>query len=124
MHENGIFHGCLKAENILCYPENCQIKLITEATAFKPEHLREYKVLGNKIPYWITPEIINETTDKKVQAKDDIWALGCIAYEMASNRAPYADSDDNQSLLQSLKHSEAPRAIPDAENRSSFASFI
>ena len=32
-------------------------------------------------PYYMSPEIVNET---KYDAKSDIWALGCLIYEMCT----------------------------------------
>eukprot|EP00158_Paraphelidium_tribonemae_P003934 Partr_v1_DN26478_c0_g1_i1_m23795 putative S_TKc len=37
-------------------------------------------------PYYMSPEIVNET---KYDAKSDIWALGCLIYEMCTLKPPF-----------------------------------
>ena len=59
MHNFGIYHGNLNPQTILCnFNDTCDIKVVTNATAFWPEHLREYRVSLGRLPYWVTPELI------------------------------------------------------------------
>ncbi len=45
--------------------------------------------LGNTVvgtPYYLSPEIINNTPYK---FKSDVWALGCILYELCTLKRPF-----------------------------------
>ena len=76
-------HGDLKASNVLCDKDAdfSTIKIVSKATAFSTRHLRDYHVLNTQgLPYWITPELLDEQTDEVPTLKADIWAFGCLAY--------------------------------------------
>ena len=46
------------------------------------------------MPNWITPEIVEERVDVSPAEKDDVWALGGLAYELFSTcgnqRTPFS----------------------------------
>ena len=41
-------------------------------------------------PYYASPEVWME---KPYNGKSDIWSLGCVLYEMATQRPPFSASD-------------------------------
>lgn len=80
-----MFHGNLKSGNILVGKNGeGEVKVVTSATAMSAQNSREYTVDSNSIPNWITPEIVDERVDEGPSAKDDVWALGCLAYELST----------------------------------------
>jgi len=51
-------------------------------------------------PYYLSPEICEE---KPYNEKSDIWALGCILYEMCSYKRPFNASNQAALILKILK---------------------
>ena len=127
MHKNDLIHGDLKASNILCDSYLGQIRVITKATASSSAHLRDYSVLNTRgCPYWITPELVNEPADQGYTKEADVWAFGCLAYELATGRAPFTTTDatdETYSVLSEMRNSEH-EPIPKALERANFADLI
>ena len=84
LHDNNIIHRDLKPANILL-DENSSIlisdfgisKIIKNQPFFKT-------IIGT--PYYISPEMYNNI---KYDNKIDIWAMGCILFEMATLTVPF-----------------------------------
>ena len=84
LHDNNIIHRDLKPANILLDENNSILisdfgisKIIKNQPFFKT-------VIGT--PYYISPEMYNNI---KYDNKIDIWALGCILFEMATLSVPF-----------------------------------
>ena len=83
MHSNKIYHGNLKTANILVNKNGTgEVRVVTQGTASSVLNQRDYAVKSQCLPNWITPEIIEEKVDVGPAAKDDVWALGGLAYEL------------------------------------------
>ena len=83
LHQADEAHGDLKASNILCDVDEVgsTIRIVTKATAFSNKHLREYLVSNTQgVPYWVTPELIEQEIDEVPTKAGDVWAFGCLAY--------------------------------------------
>jgi hypothetical protein len=93
-HENGIVHADFKPANVII-TDSGQVKVIDfgiarafqrpdqidmEATRFDPS------TLGALTPTYASPEMLEH---QEVDPRDDIYALGCIAYEMLTGRHPF-----------------------------------
>jgi hypothetical protein len=93
-HENGIVHADFKPANVIITSRG-QVKVIDfgiarafqrpdqgdmEATRFDPG------TLGALTPTYASPEMLEH---QEVDPRDDIYALGCIAYEMLTGRHPF-----------------------------------
>jgi len=59
-------------------------------------------------PYYLSPEICQE---KPYSFASDIWALGCILYEMAALRVPF-DAQNIQGLVQKITRGPLPQTPP------------
>ena len=95
-HEQGIVHRDLKPGNIRVTPD-ARLKILdfglakvarapvsssdTDATA----SLTETQTVSGTFPYMAPEQLLNE----KLDARIDIWAAGCVLYEMASGRRPF-----------------------------------
>ena len=104
MHFNGVIYNDLKPSNVLLNEYNT-LKLCDFGLARKLADLTSGKDRGNNTeqqdgengpkrkngtPYYMAPELFNEEGVYSFQS--DIWALGCVLYEMATGLPPFKAS--------------------------------
>jgi len=97
MHNNGVIHRDLKPENILLDESNR-----VQITDFGTAKLLEKNANG-KYPLdckaksfvgtaeYVSPELLNE---KSIGKPCDIWAFGCILYQMIAGKPPFKAPND------------------------------
>lgn len=85
LHQKRILHRDIKTANIF-FDEDFKVRIGDFGIA---------KVLGQKTrfaqsmigtPYYISPEMLN---GEPYDHKNDVWALGCLLYEMCKKRQPF-----------------------------------
>ena len=92
IHYKKILHRDLKSLNIFL-TKNLDVKIGDLGVAkILQNTIHAYTFIGT--PYYLSPEILEE---KPYNEKSDVWALGCILYEMATFKHPYNAS--NQAAL-------------------------
>ncbi len=98
-HEQGIVHRDLKPANVRVTPD-ARVKILdfglakvlrtanvgsdTDVTA----SLSESQQVSGTLPYMAPEQLLNE----KLDARTDIWAAGCVLYEMATGQRPFLGS--------------------------------
>jgi len=51
-------------------------------------------------PYYLSPEMCEE---KPYNEKSDVWALGCVLYEMCNQKPPFDASNQGALILKIIK---------------------
>ena len=121
-HKTGIVHRDIKPENVMMRPDG-YVKLldfgIAKLTERSDEHpdsdqitrtlsqTRDGVIVGT-VPY-MSPEQARGTT---VDARSDIWSLGCLLYEMLAGRSPFAGPTATDVLVGILEKEPAPLTAP------------
>jgi serine/threonine-protein kinase len=112
-HEHGVIHRDLKPANMRVTPE-ARLKILDFGLAdilrgeFSPtavtETLSETKGLVGTLPYMAPEQLLED----KLDARTDIWAAGCVLYEMATGRRPFLGS--GPALTDAILH-QAPASL-------------
>ena len=71
----------------------CMFYLIYSLTLFLHVHVHVYvQIQRNTTPMYRAPEMIDLYSNKPVNEKADIWALGCLLYKLCFKVHPFEDS--------------------------------
>jgi len=124
-HERGIVHRDLKPSNIALTPE-AAVKLLdfglaTDARTAQPLGASDLThsptmlsptvsgVLLGTAPY-MSPE---QARGKPVDKRTDIWAFGCVLFEMLTGRAAFAGETTTDTIAAILEREPDWRAVPE-----------
>jgi serine/threonine-protein kinase len=114
-HKRGIVHRDVKPANIILAPDDEsgeEPKLIDFGLAKIPtvvgaENLtRTGQIIGT--PHYMSPEQI---ANREVDARSDVYAVGCLLHHMLAGAPPFAGGDDVQILYRQLN--DAPPPLPE-----------
>ncbi|XP_063828131.1 3-phosphoinositide-dependent protein kinase 1 isoform X2 [Ostrinia nubilalis] len=122
MHAKGIIHRDLKPENILL-DENMHLQIADFGTAkiMDPDEIKTAPIAdddasrGRKIsfvgtPQYVSPELLQNCVDTR---NSDLWALGCIIYQMISGLPPFRAATEFLTFQKILKLDyEFPEGFP------------
>jgi len=97
-HEHGVIHRDLKPGNVRVTPE-ARLKILdfglaevlrgeVSLTAIT-ESRSETKGIVGTLPYMAPEQLLK----RKLDARTDIWAAGCVLFEMTTGRRPFLGSD-------------------------------
>lgn len=95
-HEQGVIHRDLKPTNLRVTPE-ARLKILDFGLATiapraeqcdSTKSLAEAQSVSGTLPYMAPEQLLNE----KLDSRTDIWATGCVLYEMATGRRPFPSS--------------------------------
>ena len=121
-HEKGVIHRDLKPANVKVTPEG-RVKVLDFGLAktFRddgepdlsqaPTISEEGRILGT--PAYMSPE---QARGLSVDKRTDIWAFGCVSFEMLTGRTPFAGQTTSDMLAAVLERepdwSRLPEALP------------
>jgi NIMA (never in mitosis gene a)-related kinase len=114
IHDQRILHRDLKASNIfICRKEN-RFSLKIGDFGIARELSDRTRLVQTRIgtPYYLSPEIIE---GRCYDAKSDMWALGCLLYELCCLKHAFSGEGINQLAL-NIAHSQ-PAPLPLAYSR-------
>jgi len=121
-HKAGIVHRDIKPENVMVRPDG-YVKLLdfgiaklTQPPDQSPDpdqitrtlsQTRDGAIVGT-VPY-MSPE---QARGAAVDARSDIWSLGCLLYEMLAGRSPFTGPTTSDVLVGILDKEPAPLSAP------------
>ncbi|ATY60018.1 MAP kinase kinase kinase SskB, putative [Cordyceps militaris CM01] len=125
LHESRITHRDIKPENILLdhngiikYVDFGAAKVIARQgrTLVQDLHATKRNKSMTGTPMYMSPEVIKgELSENSGRAGAvDIWSLGCVILEMATGRRPWANLDNEWSIMYNIGQGHAP-ALPTRE---------
>jgi len=111
-HDHGVVHRDLKPANVRVTPD-ARLKILdfglahvaqpATPTALTASQTHTATFAGT-LPYMAPEQLLGEPVD----ARADIWAAGCVLYEMATGRRPFAGT--GPALIDAILHHPAPAA--------------
>jgi serine/threonine-protein kinase len=111
-HASGVVHRDLKPANVMVEPDGLARVLdfgIAAVLAESSDHARLTStgvVVGT--PAYMSPEQIEGGT---VEARSDLYSLGCVLYALATGRPPFHGGSLYQLLRQQMENEAAPPSV-------------
>jgi hypothetical protein len=103
-HKRGVVHRDLKPANVLFSGPDIKVADFGLARLADSAITQEGAVMGT--PYYMAPE---QVAGSKVDGRSDLYALGCVLFEMLSGKPPYAGT--MQQVLLQHASAEPPPAL-------------
>jgi serine/threonine-protein kinase len=119
-HAKGIVHRDLKPANVVLGASN-QVKILDFGLArFLPGAAPAQAAVGGRTEPGLVMGTYGYMSPEQASGQDagpasDIFALGCLVYEMVSGRRPFANGSATESLAAVLRDEPAPIAEADAD---------
>jgi serine/threonine-protein kinase len=109
-HRHGVIHRDIKPENILLHDGRAQVAdfgiALAVSTAGAGTRMTETGMsLGT--PHYMSPE--QAMGQREITAKSDVYALGCVLYEMLSGEPPF--NGPNAQAIIARVMTESPRSL-------------
>ena len=103
LHSKNIIHCNLKPSNILIdelgNAKICDLKKSINLGEYTKEEIYLNKTAMT--PCYTAPELFD--IDNEYTFKSDLWALGCILYEMAVGQVPFYDTEMNKLIIKIIE---------------------
>lgn len=103
MHDKHVLHRDLKSQNLFLTAHD-RLRVGDFGISKVLENTAAFARTTIGTPYYLSPEICME---QPYSFGCDIWALGCVLYEMCALRVPF-DAPNLQSLVQKITRGPAP----------------
>jgi serine/threonine-protein kinase len=107
-HARGVIHRDIKPENILLANGHARVADFGIATAVVSSDTQRMTETGIALgtPAYMSPE--QGAGDPQVDGRTDIYALGCVVYEMLAGQPPFSGPTPQAILAQVLTRSPTP----------------
>jgi NIMA (never in mitosis gene a)-related kinase len=124
VHDRKILHRDIKSANILLCTGvrgNLEAKLADFGIARVLQGTMELASTAVGTPYYMSPELCkNENYD----AKSDVWALGCLLYEMCTQKNPFTGANFSGLALKILRGKYPPLPLSYSHHVSALVSMM
>src|SRR5690242_6148924 len=111
-HRHGVVHRDIKPENILLSDGQAIVADFGIARAVADENGLTQTGMAVGTPGYMSPE--QATGERQIDARTDIYALGCVLYEMIAGEQPI--TGPNAQAIIARKMTETPRALNTIRN--------
>jgi eukaryotic-like serine/threonine-protein kinase len=111
-HRQGVVHRDIKPENILLSDGQAIVADFGIARAVADEHGLTQTGMAVGTPGYMSPE--QATGERTIDARTDIYALGCVLYEMLAGEQPI--TGPNAQAIIARKMTETPRSLTTVRN--------
>jgi TolB-like protein/Tfp pilus assembly protein PilF len=100
-HRRGLVHRDIKPENIMLYEDAALVTDFGIALAVRSAHAGRFTESGIVIgtPVYMSPE---QAMGDPVDARSDLYSVGCVLYEMLIGTPPYTGADTMEITAQKL----------------------
>ncbi|HKW12534.1 MAG TPA: protein kinase, partial [Gemmatimonadaceae bacterium] len=108
-HQHGVIHRDIKPENILLGGRHAMVADFGIARAIAGDTTGTLTLTGTSIgtPGYMSPE--QATGERIVDARTDIYSLGCVLYETLAGAPPFAGANARAIIARMM--TEAPRSL-------------
>mmetsp|Transcript_105327 Transcript_105327/g.298122 ORF Transcript_105327/g.298122 Transcript_105327/m.298122 type:complete len:416 (-) Transcript_105327:59-1306(-) len=103
LHDKHVLHRDLKTQNLFLTAQD-RLRIGDFGISKVLENTAAFARTTIGTPYYLSPEICLE---KPYSYSSDVWALGCVLYELAALRVPF-DAQTLQALVQKITRGPAP----------------
>lgn len=114
VHDRRILHRDIKSQNVLLTGKDgrtaAKLADFGISKFLEGPNALARTVVGT--PYYLSPEMVQK---QPYSWASDVWALGCVLYEMCALRVPF-DANDMRQLVDKIIRTNAPR-IPSSYSR-------
>ncbi|KAI1935712.1 mitogen-activated protein kinase kinase kinase [Ophidiomyces ophidiicola] len=108
LHNQGILHRDLKADNILLDLDGtCKISDFGISKKSNDIYCNDESNSMQGSVFWMAPEVV-QSQGKGYSAKVDIWSLGCVVLEMFAGRRPWSKEEAIGAIFKLGSLNEAP----------------
>jgi serine/threonine-protein kinase len=110
-HRHGVIHRDIKPENILLHDGQALVADFGIALAASKSGASRMTETGMSLgtPHYMSPE--QAMGEREITARSDVYAVGCVAYEMLTGEPPFTGSSA-QAIVARVLTEEPRRIIP------------
>lgn len=99
MHTLKVLHRDIKTLNIFLTKDN-SVRIGDLGVAKVLSHTANFAKTMVGTPYYLSPELCEE---KPYNTKSDVWALGCVLYELCAHRHPFSSANQGALILKIIR---------------------